>query len=136
MTVRALGFVLLVGACTSSAPGTEAPRPGAAAPEAAVAPPAKVAAAPADAAPACATAAADAAVRSPGATAVDPIDLDGDGVGDPVFREGVGGMGNTDYLLYLEPGGCAQFLGTVTGAVYADPWCVDPGAPGKPCRIS
>ncbi len=45
-------------------------------------------------------------------------------------------MGNCDYLMYLEPGGCAQYLGTVTGAVYADPWCVEPGAAGKPCRIS
>jgi hypothetical protein len=138
MNARAFAWVLLVGACTSSSTGNEAPRPGAtAAPEAAVAPPAKVVAAAAvDAPAACPTAAADAAARSPGATAVDPVDVDGDGVGDPVFRESCGGMGNCDYLMYLEPGGCAQYLGNVTGAVYADPWCVDPGSAGKPCRIS
>ena len=91
--------------------------------------------APAPDASRCPSVKEDVATRASGADPVDSIDVDGDGTGDPVFRD-CGGSRNCDYLIYVETGGCARFLGEVHGAPYADPWCATQGTPDQPCRIS
>jgi hypothetical protein len=127
--IRGAVLIAILGACSGKAPvrgggeaGTER--------DAAIAN-----VAPAPDGRTCVSAKDDVATRAPGADPGDPIDVDGDGAADPVFRD-CGGSSNCDFLIYAEAGGCARFLGTVHGAPYADPWCIDPGTADRPCRIS
>jgi hypothetical protein len=82
---------------------------------------------------------ADIAQRAPGATrAAREIDLDGDGVNDPVFTSYCSMMGgNCETFLYASNDGCPRYAGQVlVTRVTSGPHCADPPRDRTPCRLS
>jgi hypothetical protein len=87
----------------------------------------------------CIDVAHDLAKRAPDAKPESsPIDLDGDGVTDPVFSGSCSMMGgNCDTYLYASNDGCPRFVGVVqVTQVSSGPRCVEPAKGRVPCRLS
>jgi hypothetical protein len=134
MRTAALLVAVLAGCPSRSAPTAEPPPPApdAARPADAARPPA------ADAAADPCGATADARGRDDQAEPVDrALDLDGDGVADPVFRGGCPGIhGNCSFLVYRCAPSGAVFLGELVGFRFDGPRCAEPPVAGTPCRLS
>jgi hypothetical protein len=131
-TMRSLLVVALVGC----APAPTAPTP--------AAPPATPASSPAATATSpiragCVDVASDIAKRAPDAKPGSAaIDLDGDGVLDPVFTGYCSMMGgNCETYLYASNDGCPRYAGQVqVTRVTSGPTCADPPRGRAPCRLS
>jgi hypothetical protein len=127
LTLVALG--LAVAACARSPQGPVAPWPP---------PPAEIttqaSAAPHDGPPR--TCEDELLARAPHAERAGTIDIDGDAVDEPVFREGHDLHGNASFHFCRIEGGQPVYLGVVTAFITNVPRCAAPPTGGAPCRLS
>ena len=136
--MRPLLFIVLVGCTPTPTAPTAASGSASLATAAPAASPAPATTPPRDG---CTDVARDIAKRAPEAKPASgklDLDLDGDGVHDPVYTGYCSMMGgNCDTYLYASGNGCPRYVGQVqVTRVSSGPTCADPPQGRTPCRLS